>query len=92
MEVFGDFHYVNWVACERDEFRGQGFVKPVMLEMLKDADNEGVTLALMAEPQALPNGLSLNDLVSWYERFGFVDATDGIAPGIDMRREPLPQG
>jgi GNAT superfamily N-acetyltransferase len=51
-----------------EQYRGQGFGRQILNEILSDADKEGVVLFL--EPSA-SGGLSKQELEEWYERNGF---------------------
>lgn len=48
--------------------RGQGIATDILNEIIKDANDRGVTLILEPVPSG---GLSYNQLVAWYERHGF---------------------
>lgn len=50
------------------EYRGQGFGKELLQQILADADAEGVTLWLEISPS---DGLDYDQLHDWYTRNGF---------------------
>ncbi len=52
----------------RDSYQGQGGARELMQELIADADNEGVTLALEINPYGPMN---FKQLESWYKRLGF---------------------
>lgn len=51
------------------KFRGKGYASEMMKKVLKDADEEGVTLFLSVDPDG--TGLSKLELRRWYFRLGF---------------------
>lgn len=52
-----------------EKWRGQGYGTKILLQLLKDADEQGITLVL--EPIE-SGGLSQAQLQKWYERHDFV--------------------
>lgn len=61
-------------------FRGLGFARTLMNQLLQDADEEGIALYLEVGPDG---GLSAGELRAWYSRCGFSYWADGL-----WRREP----
>lgn len=49
-------------------YRGNGHASELLRLCLKDADAEGATLLLEVSPS---DGLSFDELVAWYVRYGF---------------------
>jgi hypothetical protein len=64
-----DHWHVNRINVPVTE-RGKGIGHSMLKWILKDADTEGVQLCLHPQPS---DGLTFDELVSWYERHGFVD-------------------
>lgn len=50
-------------------YRGRGFASTLLRTILADADREGVRLTLGVDSSG---GLSVQQLVAWYKRHGFV--------------------
>lgn len=69
--------------------RGYGQASKALKELIRDADELGITLALYASAYS-NRGLTLEQLISWYERNGFVADSKYHSGkrGVDMIRPP----
>jgi GNAT superfamily N-acetyltransferase len=61
-------------------FRGRGFGRMLLKQLLEDADQHNVTLRLAVNPSG---GLGKRKLTAWYARNAFIQREDGY-----MYREP----
>lgn len=66
-------------------FRGRGIARRLMRQVLKDADEQRVTLYCQPVPSE-DSPLNLECLTKWYSRLGFECRYDWVL----MRRIPLP--
>lgn len=66
---------------------GQGHARGVMERIIRHADQNGLTLRLIARQFGNPHGLRNDELVVFYEKFGFVIEGDRKPP-ITMVRPP----
>lgn len=57
------------------EYRGQGYARQLMQEVLRDADAAGVTLLLEINPYG---DMTYEQLESWYMRLGFCKDGSGV--------------
>lgn len=76
--------YTGWTITRINvprDVRGRGLGTKILVEIITDADAEGVSLWLEVSPS---DGLNYIQLVDWYKRHGFV-SIDGY--GV-MRRRP----
>jgi hypothetical protein len=69
---------------------GQGHATEVLRQITAFADQEGLTLCLIAWPYGplRKGGLTAKQLVSFYERFGFEGGTYDVGIGTFMVRQP----
>ena len=76
------------------KFRGKGYAKRILAEICAEADRKGVTLMLSAQAEPWDNrqhpGLTQEQLVLWYGRYGFELMFDNGDPA--MRRFPRDPG
>lgn len=73
--------------------RGKGHAKTVMMQVLADADAEGVTLLLTARAArgaTEHGGMDQEQLEAWYERLGFVTVARDAHDNARMERVPQP--
>ncbi len=74
------------------ESRGRGHAKEVMLEATQHADKHGISIWLEVQRYGdWRNSLDNDQLISFYERFGFDLVADDRQPRW-MTREPLLKG
>lgn len=74
------------------ENRGRGEATEVMLEAIRHADKHGITLWLEVQRYGdWRNSLDNNQLISFYERFGFDLIADDRRPRW-MTRDPILKG
>lgn len=74
------------------ENRGRGDAKEVMLEAIRYADKHGITIWLEVQRYGdWRNSLDNDQLISFYERFGFDLVDDNRRPRW-MTRDPLLKG
>jgi ribosomal protein S18 acetylase RimI-like enzyme len=77
----------HWVVTRINvprDYRGQGYARQLLQQILDDADSEQVTLAVEVSPS---DGLNFGSLVAWYRRYGFKSTAFGY-----MVRKPKPLG
>lgn len=68
------------------EDRGKGHAKALLWQVTAEADRAGMVLMLKPEPFA--DGLTLDQLVKFYERFGFVKIQE--SPCLMARQPEIP--
>lgn len=66
----GPVHYVSWVGV-RPGFRQRGAATRALAAVCKEADAEGASLWLWAEPDQGDDGPTVDVLLRMYERAGF---------------------
>jgi GNAT superfamily N-acetyltransferase len=64
--------------------RGRGYASTMLRAVCEDADREGVLLTLAVAPQGF-DGLTYEQLLAWYERYGFKGTA--LEAGV-MERKP----
>jgi ribosomal protein S18 acetylase RimI-like enzyme len=72
--------------------RQKGHAKTVMMQVLADADAEGVTLLLTARAKRneIPRGaMDQEQLEAWYERLGFITVSRDAHGNARMQRDPV---
>ena len=65
----GDGVELNLIEVLSDECLGKGYASKVMKKLIEAADRHEIVLYLQATP--IDNKIGQEDLLSWYEKYGF---------------------
>ena len=68
-------------------YRGQGYGRQLLAQILADADAEHATLWLMPLGTTDPTGLTPWQLIAWYSRHGFILLESGCMVRIPKKEE-----
>lgn len=83
--------FINDIFTE-PQFQGNGYASKVLKEICNWADNNDLPISLRASAEGHYNvsGLKQNQLINWYEKYGFVLSPNGskFYDEIFMIRDP----